>query len=261
LITVNSSLKKLLLPFIATAVLIAAALSACAAQLPDRPQGPIGDNAAVLDAAVISTISQISRSLWEQAGFGLVVATVASLGDEPIETYAASLYEKWGVGAKGADEGALILLSLNPRRVRIEVGYGAEGYLNDAKAGRLLDMYGMPYFKTGDYSRGFLAVSTEIARIVAAEKRISLTLPADNYPPRVREGARKISPLSVFFFIIIFFLLVSTRFGRSLLFWFLLSALSSGGRGGGFGGGFGGGGFGGGFGGGRSGGGGASRSF
>ncbi|MBN1578035.1 MAG: TPM domain-containing protein [Chitinispirillaceae bacterium] len=251
----NAAIKQTLVPFLFIA------LTAHAAQYPARPQGPVGDYAGILDAATVTSLSRISQALWEQAGFALVIATVASIGDESIEEYAVKLYEKWRVGLKGKDEGVLILLSLDPRRVRIEAGYGAEGYLNDAKTGRLLDQYGVPFFKTGDYSRGMLALATEVARIVAAEKQISLTLPADNYPQQAQKGVRKISPLSMFFFIIIFLLLISTRFGRSLLFFFLMSSLLGGGRSGGFGGGFGGGGFGGGFGGGGGGGGGASRSF
>jgi uncharacterized protein len=253
---VNALLKKAIL------ILSLGILPACSATFPARPEGPVGDLASVLNASAVSAITQISQSLWEQAGFGLVVATLPSLGDETIETYASSLYEKWGIGAKGRDEGALILLSLDPRRARIEVGYGAEGYLNDAKAGRLLDTYGIPYFKTGDYSRGFVALAAEIARIVATEKGISLALPVRT-PPR---KANSPSPLSLLFFIVIAVMLMSTRFGRSILLGLILSGLFNDRRGGGFssggfGGGFGGGSFGGGFGGGSSGGGGASRSF
>ncbi|MBN1306377.1 MAG: TPM domain-containing protein, partial [Chitinispirillaceae bacterium] len=213
------------------------ALPVCAAPLPARPQGWVGDYAAVLDAATVAAVSRISQALWEQTGFALIIATVASIGDESIETYAVKLYEKWGVGSKDEDEGVLIVLSLDPRRVRIEAGYGAEGYLNDAKTGRLLDQYGVPFFKSGDYSRGMLALSTEIARIVAAEKRVSLTLPVNNDAHRVREEMPRASPLSILFFLIIIIVLASTPFGRSLLFWLLLSSLM-GGRRGGFGGGF-----------------------
>jgi uncharacterized protein len=251
----NSALQKILVLFIITAVPV------FAIQFPARPPGPVGDYAEVLDADTKASITRISQSLWEQADFALIIATVDSIGNEPIEAYAVALYEKWGVGSKGKDEGTLIVVSLNPRRVRIEVGYGAEGYLNDAKTGRLLDNYGIPYFQNNDYARGLLALATEIARVVAIEKQISLTLPAGDQQQQVREDVPKVSPLKVLLFIIIFIVLMSTRFGRSLLFWLLLSSLSGGGRNGGFGGGFGGSGFGGGFGGGRSGGGGASRSF
>ncbi|MBN1760621.1 MAG: TPM domain-containing protein [Chitinispirillaceae bacterium] len=229
--------------------------------LPQRPNGSVADYAGILSAETESAITQLGEALWRQAGFGLVVATVPSLGDETIEGYATALYKKWGIGKKGGDEGVLILLSLDPRRVRIEVGYGAEGYLNDAKTGRMLDTYGLPNFKNGNYNQGMLALSAAVAQEVAQEKQISLTVP-ERYSRRVPEEGSRPSPLSILFFIVIFIVLMSTRFGRSLLFFMLMSSLMGGGRrGGGFGGGFGGGGFGGGFGGGISGGGGASRSF
>ena len=230
------------------------------AKLPVRPNGPVADYANILDAQSEQSITRIAEALWRQAGFGLVVATVPSIGDESIDEYAPALYKEWGIGKNGTDEGVLILLSLDPRKVRIEVGYGAEGYLNDAKTGRLLDTYGVPYFKTGSYGQGMVALSVAVAKEVAAEKQISLTVP-EGFARTAPASQKRPSPLSIIFFIVIFAILMSTRFGRSLLFFMLMSSMMGGGRRGGFGGGFGGGGFGGGFGGGMSGGGGASRSF
>lgn len=156
----------------------------------------------------------------------------------------------------GKDEGVLVLLALEQRKVRIEVGYGAEGYLNDAKTGRLLDSYGVPYFKTSDYSRGMLALAVEVAKIVEAEKGVSLTLPAQNYQPGVPDESIELSPFQLILMLIVLIILLSTRFGRALLLTMLISGHSGSGRRGGFGGGFRGG-----FGGGISGGGGSSRSF
>jgi uncharacterized protein len=105
--------------------------------IPSRPQGPVADYASILDAGTEATLARISQSLWQQAQFALVIATVPSIGEESIEEYSSFLYEKWEIGAKDKDEGALILLSMEQRKIRIEVGYGAEGYLNDSKTGRL----------------------------------------------------------------------------------------------------------------------------
>jgi len=236
-----------------------------AATLPEKPAGPVADYASLIDPATEQSITVLAHALWEQAGFALVVATVPSIGEETIDEYTTRLYEAWGIGKKGKDEGVLVLLTLNPkRRVRIEVGYGSEGYLNDAKAGRLLDQYGIPFFAKNDYSSGFGSVCAAIADLVAQEKNISLTLPASYRQTRRSSGDQQpMSPLTMIVLIGILALLLSTRFGRALLFWIVLSNLLGGGRrsSGGFGGGFGGGGFGGGFGGGMSGGGGASRGF
>lgn len=239
-----------------------------AAPIPGRPSRPVADYASLISNDIEESITSICQSLYEQAQFSLVIAIFDSIGDYSVEEFAVKLYESWGIGLKGKDEGALILLSLNPRRVRIEVGYGSEGYLNDAKTGRLLDEVGLPSFRTGNYGAGMLALSANIAAIVAKEKQIELTLPAAarttgyTSAQHHRHSGKKSSPVSTILFIIIIAIMLSTRMGRTILFWMILSGLSGGRRtGGGFGGGFGGGGFGGGFGGGTSGGGGASRSF
>jgi uncharacterized protein len=233
--------------------------------MPPRPDGSIADFANVIDDNTKQQITLIAQSLWEQAGFGLVVATFPTIGSEPIEDFSVNLYKSWGIGKKGVDEGALVILSLDPRKVRIEIGYGAEGYLNDAKTGRILDTYGMPYLKAGNYSLGMLNTVAAIAEAVGAEKNITLTaIPAVTRQTGNSRGSdlsRRISPVHVIIFIIVLIIMLSTRTGRTILWMLILSSLLGGGRhgnsSGGFGGGFGGGGFGGGM----SGGGGASRGF
>jgi uncharacterized protein len=245
-------------------VILLLCLTLVAQSFPPRPTGPVADYAGVIDQQTQQKIATLAQALWDQAQFGLVVATIDALGNSTIDEYAPQLYKEWGIGQKGHDEGALLLLSLNPRRVRIEVGYGSEGYLNDAKTGRILDQYGIPYFKSGDFSTGMLGVSGAIAGVVAHEKGITLTSPdvqaaTDQPPPRV------LSWLQLILIAVVLGLLLGTRPGRALLLLLIMSSLAGGGRGGrgggGFGGGFGGGGFGGGFGGGGSGGGGSSRGF
>lgn len=248
-------------------VLISALLLAVAvgAQLPELPTGPVADLAGVIDPGTEARLTALARELWEQGRFGLVVATVPTIGEESIEEYANRLYAKWGIGQAGIDEGALVLLSLDPRRVRIEVGYGAEGYLPDAVAGRLLDQYGIPAFRANDYATGLEAVSLALAQRVAVEKGLTLRAPSPT-PPATEPSpdGRRVSPVGMVLILLLVLALSGTRWGRALLWALLLSSLTGGrGRGGsgGFGGGFGGGGFGGGFGGGSSGGGGASRGF
>lgn len=235
-----------------------------ALDVPIRPQGPVADYAGIIDAPSEQLLTQLCQTLWDKAGFALVIATIPSLGELSIEEYAEELYKAWGVGAKGKDEGVLLLLSMEPRKVRIEVGYGAEGYLNDAKTGRMLDTYAVPYFRQGNYGRGIVMLSSAVAQAVAQEKQISLNIAAKSAAPAARYETVELSPVAIILIIVVLIIMVSTPFGRSLLFWIILSSLMGGGRrggGGGFGGGFGGGGFGGGFGGGMSGGGGSSRSF
>jgi uncharacterized membrane protein YgcG len=120
------------------------AFSALGFSYPKRPDGPVGDYAGILDHNTVSSINKISQALWEQAGFSLIIATVPSIGDLTIEEYATSLYEKWGIGNKATDEGVLILLSLNPRRVRIELGMVPKGILMMLKPADFLIIMGFP---------------------------------------------------------------------------------------------------------------------
>ena len=243
-------------------LLVLVHLTAQAQDYPVRPVGPVADLGNVIDPPGRQQLIALARALWEQAGFALVVAVVPSIGQQSIDEYAPELYKRWGIGKKGVDEGALVLLSLDPRNIRIEVGFGSEGYLNDAKVGRILDQNGLPHLRRGEYSAGLVNVSAAIASEVAREKGITLSGPPQTVAPGP-PPERSLSLLELIVGLLILAVLVATPFGRTLLAAMFLSSLfRGGGRGsGGFGGRFGGGGFGGGFGGGSSGGGGASRRF
>ena len=245
-----------------TGVLVFTSLLAQAQDYPARPAGPVADPGGVIDLQGRQQITALAKALWEQAGFALVVAVVPGIGEQSIDEYAPELYKRWGIGGKEADEGALILLSLDPRKVRIEVGFGSEGYLNDAKVGRILDQYGVPRFRNDEYAAGLVSVSAAIAAAVAQEKNISLSVQAPQQAPAPPPPERGLSLFQLIFGVLIIVVLLGTPFGRALLAALVLSSIMRGGQGGrGFGGGFGGGGFGGGFGGGAGGGGGASRGF
>ena len=245
-------------PVLLAGLLVLTSLAVQAQNYPARPADPVADLAGVIDVQSRRQVTILAQALWEQAGFALVVAVVPGIGQQSIDEYTPELYKRWGIGKKGEDEGALVLLSLDPREIRIEVGFGSEGYLNDAKVGRILDQYGLPHFRRGEYSAGLVNVSKAIASEVAREKAITLSAPLQTVAP-VPPSERSLSLFELIFGILILTVLVATPFGRTLLAAIFLSSLFRGsGRGkGGFGGGFGGGGFGGGI----SGGGGASRRF
>ncbi len=232
-----------------------------AAAVPDFPesQGAVNDFAGVIDGESRGRIEALSRELQEKTGVALVVAAVDSMSGLTVEEYANRLYAAWGVGGKELDEGALVLLAVKERKVRIETGYGLEGLFPDGKVGRILDNDLLPEFREGRYGEGFYAAVLTMAEDVAEEKGVTL----DGSTGRRRSGKDGGSECGGTLMFLLFILLVILTRGR-ILGWILLGALS-GGRGGwsgggGFGGGFGGGGFGG-FGGGSSGGGGASRGF
>lgn len=228
-----------------------------------KPTGFVNDFAGIIDQGTKSKLNQLLTSFERATGIEIAVATTPSLKDIPVEDFATTLFEQWGIGKKGKDNGLLILVAPVEKKMRIEVGYGLEGAINDAVAGRIIRDTMIPWFKDGDFSTGILNGAVESIRILNSKYNLG-------FDPSVAGGLgsiplrqvsyEKSSTLSkVFKFIIVAFLiLVFIKNPWAGLF--LMMGLG-GGRGGSFrSGGFGGGGFGG-FGGGLSGGGGASGSW
>ena len=232
------------------AVFLAFATAGTALAVLPQPTGYVNDFANVLDARTRSGLESTLSSLEQRTGAEVAVVTVNSLEGAPIEDYAVKLFQTWGIGKKGKDNGALILVAPNERQVRIEVGYGLEGAINDALAGRIIRERMLPAFKAGDFNAGIAGGTMTVAALVA--KEAGTTLGNGNDDADI--GARYPRKKSIYhtIFSIFFFLFMAYLFIRHP--WLFLLFMSGMGRGGGrgFGGGFGG------FGGGLSGGGGAS---
>lgn len=233
------------------------------------PTGYINDFAGVLSPTTKQEMETLCGQVDRQAHAQIAVVTIKTLDDgQSIEEFATELEDKWGVGNK-EDRGVLMVLVMTPRRGRIEVGYGLEGILNDAKVGDIGRSM-VPAANQGDYNTAVPLGVRQLAGIIAKDAGVTLTLPAHQYHRQVvRQEATPLSLTQVILgggavLLLLFFL---ARTGNLGLIFFLLGNIMGGaGRGGyrggddrdGWGGGGGdGGGFGG-FGGGRSGGGGAS---
>ena len=236
-------------------------------QLP-IPNSYVQDFAGVIDADSQQQMEQLSREVSKQAHATIVIVTIHSLDGVSIEEFATNLEDKWKVGPKGSDRGVLMLLAVNDRKRRIEVGYGLEGILNDAKVGDIGRSM-VPWLQRGEYGQGLLEAQQQIASVIAADANVTLTPLAHPVRQPVPQRGRNDWLGLVVFLVIIFFIFRGGRRGGGgggWLPWFILGNLMGGGRRGGGGGGFGGGGgddggnFGGGFGGG-SGGGGASGDW
>jgi uncharacterized protein len=255
-------------------VLLASAspLRAQDAPLPELT-APVLDLANVIDPETERAIDDLSRRLQAATSDVLVVVTVptyAPYGD--IREYAVKLFENHGrgIGERGKDNGVLILLTLEERRVWVEVGYGLEEWITDGYAGEVSRERMVPAFRTGDYGAGLLAGARQIAGRIAQGRNVTL----EGVPvPRTRRRPNQI-PLSAMITIFIVIMLLSRTLGgpgrrgrrfRRGVWSSGVGPFGGGWGGGGFGrGGFGGGGFGGGFGGfggGRSGGGGGGASW
>lgn len=201
----------------------------------------------------------------------IVIVIMASIGDYDVADYGVQLGEKWGIGQKGKDNGVLILLAIQERKVTIQIGYGLEGVAPDMVVKTIIDQEMTPNFKEGNYFLG-LQNATNVLMSLARKD-----FPASEYVKRGNRQSSPVSFLAIIVFVIIVIVFIS-RFRRvsnyastnNLGFWaaWLLLMNMGGGSSGRWndfnsgGGGFGGGGdSGGGFGGGSFGGGGASGSW
>jgi uncharacterized protein len=218
----------------------------------------VNDFAHVLDQNTIAQLDGICQEIDQKAHAQIAVVTVRSLDGSDIESYAVALFKKWGVGSKSTDHGVLILLATQDRQYRIEVGYGLEPILPDGKVGGF-GREAAPMLKQNDYNGAVSLMTSRVADVIAQDAGIQLTSALPSAPAVGREPNTGLSIAGIIVLIIIGLILLSTPFGR-LLLWSLLLGGRGGGYGGGGGFGGGGGGFGG-FGGGGSGGGGASGSW
>ena len=256
------------LPFALSTVSLRAA-----ADLPELTE-PVNDFAHVIDPQSRAEMERMIRALQAATGDVVVVATTPTI--EPyadINEYAVKLFENHarGIGQKGKDNGALIVLALEERRVRIEVGYGLEEFITDGFAGETSREYMAPRFRAGQYGAGLLAGTERIVGRIAQARGV--TLEGVRVPQQAVRQPSGGTPMPLSFIVIGFIIiLVISRIGggpgRRSRYWGGRgwSGWSSGvgpfgggggwsGGGGGFGGGFGG------FGGGRSGGGGGGASW
>jgi uncharacterized protein len=133
---------------------------------PGRPQGFVSDYAKVISSTAVSSIENQLQSLKNLTGVEVAVVTIPSLQNETIETYAVKLFEEWGIGTKGKDNGLLVLVAPNDRMVKIEVGYGLEGVIPDSIADGIIRKEMLPQFKLGDYSMGISSAVNVIVGII-----------------------------------------------------------------------------------------------
>jgi len=257
---------------LALAVLVAAATTASAkTPLPARGDHSVYDAAGVIDDGREQQLEATNTELMQRAGVAVVVVTVPKLVDETIAELAVRVQQAWGVGIKGKDEGVVIALAVEDRKIFLATGYGSEGYLPDGKVGEIRDR-ATPSLRANDFAAGLVIADLAIAQVAAAAHNVTLTgVPAIAAGERADEPSNLVTLifLGVFALIAIGGMFRGGRGGRggglgSFATGALLGSLF--GRGGGFGGGgsgggdSGGGGFGG-FGGGSGGGGGAGGSF
>lgn len=237
-----------------------------------KPTSYVSDFANVIDPASKENIEDLAWQVYSGAHATIEVVTIKSLDGQDIDSFTTALEDNWKVGPKSSDKGILMVFAIQDRKDRIEVGYGLEGILNDAKVGDIRRSMN-PLLQQGQYGPAIQSGVQQIANVIAADAGITLTPPQQTPQPvyNYQPVHHHFNWFGLIFFIIFLLLMFRGGGGGRGWLWFLLGNMMGGGfrgggggfgeGGGGFGGGGGGGGdFGGGFGG-SSGGGGASGGW
>lgn len=223
------------------------------------PTGSITDKANLLSKPQEQKLRVILDNLNAQTGAALIVVTLPSMEGGQIDDFTSRLFEKWGVGQAGKDNGVLLLVAVKERKMRIEVGYGLEGAIPDGLAGSIRDQYIRPYFKNGQMALGIESGTLALANLIAQHYKVE---PVERPMAPSRKRQNDNWPVFIIILTVVILQMVALKRGRysnrrryhgSGSSWYIGSS--------GGGGGFGGGSSFGGFGGGISGGGGASGGW
>lgn len=155
---------------------------------------PVTDLSASLSADQLTGLNSELRAFEERKGSQVAVLIVPTTKPESIEQYGIRVADQWKIGRKKVDDGAILVVAKDDRAVRIEVGYGLEGVLNDATANRIIDDVIVPRFRQNDFNGGIAAGVDSIMKVIDGE-----TLPAADQPRQADDGAglRELLPLAL----------------------------------------------------------------
>lgn len=207
-------------------------LSVQAADIP-RPEGDIyvQDFAGLFSENIKTELNQIGRSLEDKTAAQIAVLTVPSTGEETAEEYALQAFRKYGIGGQEKNNGVLLFFTMkNPmddkRKIRVEVGYGLEGALPDAKVGRILDQYAIPYLQEGKNDLALENTYKAIYNEVAKEYKLDDRVDAKGYSYEEEKGPSLLKVLLIAAGISILVFLDFKFFGGTLTY-ALLQVLSA----------------------------------
>ena len=130
---------------------------------------PVVDTTGTLDAAQKQQLEQQALALQQRKGSQLQVLLVSTTQPETIEQYTQRVFDQWTLGRQGVDDGVLLLVAKDDRRVRIQPGYGLEGAIPDAIANRVIQEYLAPKFRAGDFGGGIIDATATLAKLIDGE--------------------------------------------------------------------------------------------
>lgn len=137
--------------------------------IPAAPKAYVNDYVGLLDSSTKQKLEQTLKTFEEETSTQVLVAIFPSLEGENLEDLSIRLAEKWKAGQKDKDNGVILLVFKDDRKLRIEVGYGLEAVLTDALSKSIIQNEIVPYFKQGDYSSGILSGVAAILKATRGE--------------------------------------------------------------------------------------------
>src|SRR6516164_3444207 len=192
------------------AVLLCAALLAASLAVAEdiksiHPTGYVTDLAGVIGAEKKAALEALGTELEEKTGAQMAIVTVRSLDGDSVDSYAVDLYKQLGIGSKKDNRGVLLLLAPNDRKYRIEVGYGLEPVINDARAGDAGRAM-VPFLRQNQFGAAAEAASWQLAKYIADDKRVTLsgappTQPVSRQPQSSGSPINFLATLVILFFI------------------------------------------------------------
>lgn len=157
-------IRRLWFPALCLLIGVSAALAAV-----PKPSGYVTDEAGLLTAQQIASLNQTLSEYELRTSNQIVILTVKSLEGRDIESYSMAVAEAWKPGQKGKDNGAILVIAPAERKMRIEVGYGLEGVLTDARSAQIIRNILAPHFRTGDYYGGIVGAVTSMEAAIGGE--------------------------------------------------------------------------------------------
>ncbi|MFH0880709.1 MAG: TPM domain-containing protein [Lentisphaerota bacterium] len=182
------------------------------------PRGHVNDYAGLFGTNELQRTETFLADAEKATGAEIVIVAIPAPQGGDLHACATRLFEKWGLGKKGKDNGALLITAVEDHKVRIEVGYGLEGILPDAKTGRILDEQVLPRFKENRYADGLMSGALALAEIIAQDAGVSLT---NGLPAAAQTTSQAAQPMTTggLIFIIIFL---------ALFVWIMVMAIRKG---------------------------------
>lgn len=159
--------------------------------------GRVVDQTGTLSSGDVASLTQALKNLETRKGSQVAVLIVPTTAPETIEQFSLRVAEAWKIGRKKIDDGALLVIAKDDRKLRIEVGYGLEGALNDATAKRIIDEIITPRFRNGDFAGG---ISAGVGRIIGVIDGEPLPAPAPRQPQssNVLNHVDLLNPFTIF---------------------------------------------------------------